>query len=753
MKFGSLAAAALAVLLAPAAGVQVVRANGNARAPGTIKTVVTALQTMLDDSKKEGDTETDLYTKFKTYCDDNEKEKTESVESLTKQIGLLENEIQDVQANTGGLSMDVAGLKKDMATNEEARNMAEGMRKKEKEAFDAEEADLVAAIDQMKQAVKLLADIGADQTLADSAAHSKFMAGYSSGGAAMLKLQSSVSKALVAATAFLSPQQRQTLDSFLQTKGPLNGVYVAQSGGVVGILKSMGETFKSNLEQARSTETAAVKAHDKFMTTKTEEFDTLKASYDTKQTTMGGNDGDLSTKKTQLGDAIQQKADDEEFLDKLQEMCTGKLEDYDKRSALRAEEQAAIAKAIAILNSDQAAGAFDKVAATGTGAKSFVQLARSSSSSPSARSEARRYLQKLGLEHKSVRLARIAGLLALSNPFTQVFGAIKEMKVTIEMEAKQDLERKTWCVDERTESNDNVEAKKGQITELETAITTLETTIKDPETGLIKMIGDDETSLEVNSKAQSDETDARREEHQDYQKNVANCVEADSILRKAIHALEEYYKKEEDALDEALGGFIQQDPAPPETWTGDFKGQKEGGNKVIGMLESILADTGKEEDAAHSSEQASQVAYEDSMETLKTEEADTREGLANKKKQLAEAKLELMEKREDLDKTEEEKIAIERFLERIKPGCDFITDNFDTREANRATETEALDKAVTLMQGTPAYASAKAKDAELKQGKCAETCKADGAHVDCKACLAKVSVPGFCAGHPETAGC
>jgi len=749
MKFAPLAAA-LAVLVAPAAGVQVVRANSNARAPGTIKTVVTALQTMLDDSKKEGDTETDLYTKFKSYCDDNEKEKTESVESLTKQIGLLENEIQDVQANNGGLSMDVAGLKKDMATNEEARNMAEGMRKKEKEAFDADEADLVAAIDQMKQAVNLLADIGADQSLAASAAHSKFMAGYSPGGAAMLKLQSSVSKALVAATAFLSPQQRQTLDCFLQTKGPLNGVYVAQSGGVVGILKNMRETFKSNLEQARSTETAAVEAHGKFMQTKTEEFDTMKASFDKKQTTMGGNDGDLATKKTQLGDAIQQKADDEEFLSKLQEMCTGKLEDYEKRSVLRAEEQAAIAKAIAILNSDQAAGAFDKVAATGTGAKSFVQLARSSSSS--ARWEARRYLQKLGLAHKSVRLARIAGLLALGNPFTQVFDSIKEMKVTIEMEAKQDLEQKTWCVDERTESIHGIEAKYAQSTELKTAISTLETTIKDPETGLIKMIGYDETSLEVNSKAQSDETDARRAEHQDYQENVANCVEADSILRKAIHALEEYYKKEADAFDEALG-FIQQDPAPPETWTGDFKGQKEGGHNVVGMLESILADTGREEDAAHSSEQASQVAYEDSMETLKKEEADTREGLAKKKKQLAEAKLELMEKREDLDKTEEETIAIFRFLERIRPGCDFIKANFDTRQANRKTETKALDKAVTLLQGTPAYASAKAKDEELKQGTCAETCKADAAHVDCKACLAKVSVPGFCAGHPETAGC
>ena len=54
--------------------------------------------------------------------------------------------------------------------------------------------------------------------------------------------------------------------------------------------------------------------------------------------------------------------------------------------------------------------------------------------------------------------------------------------------------------------------------------------------------------------------------------------------------------------------------------------------------------------------------------------------------------------------------AIENYLEKIKPGCDFITENFDLREENRATETTALEKAEGLIKDTPAYKDAVAAE-------------------------------------------
>lgn len=90
---------------------------------------------------------------------------------------------------------------------------------------------------------------------------------------------------------------------------------------------------------------------------------------------------------------------------------------------------------------------------------------------------------------------------------------------------------------------------------------------------------------------------------------------------------------------------------------------------------------------------------------------------------------------------------------KIKPGCDFITTNFDDREANRAIEKKALEKCRTLIKDTPAYKTAVAEAHVESFGDCKEPCVKDEEHVECKACMAKTTVPGFCAGHSDTKGC
>merc|ERR1719498_2072026 len=73
------------------------------------------------------------------------------------------------------------------------------------------------------------------------------------------------------------------------------------------------------------------------------------------------------------------------------------------------------------------------------------------------------------------------------------------------------------------------------------------------------------------------------------------------------------------------------------------------------------------------------------------------------KKTLAEKEKSLFNKQTDLKDTKHAKEAIEKYLKEIKPGCDFITKNYDDREENRRIETEALEKADTLIKDTPAY--------------------------------------------------
>merc|ERR1719476_1301966 len=141
------------------------------------------------------------------------------------------------------------------------------------------------------------------------------------------------------------------------------------------------------------------------------------------------------------------------------------------------------------------------------------------------------------------------------------------------------------------------------------------------------------------------------------------------------------------------------------------------------------------------------------MAQLKTDEATFLRELASTKLSLATAIEDLARKEEDLKVTTEEKEAIEAYLLKIKPGCDFITDNLETRKANRITETSALNDARDFLKGSPAYLTAVADAHNESLGECLDICAGAEDLVDCKACLAHVSVPGYCAGHPGTDGC
>jgi len=607
----------------------------------------------------------------------------------------MEAKIDELQASNGILSSEVAQLQAKMDANEKLRKTAKTVREDEKKAFEKGEEDMTKGLDQMGQAIDILAAIGADQSLAASAEHQQFMAGYKA--PLLLKLKTSINAALLAADTFLTPSERSKANSLLQS--PFAGAHAAQSGEIVGILKKIKETFKSNLESARSAEKAAVKAHEEFLATKKDEFDVMEKSLKSKETKIADNDESLGEKKTAIEEAKKQMAEDEAFLEKLLPMCEKKAKQFEQRNMFRTNEEAAISEAIAILDSDKAFSTFGNVKATSEGATGlFLQLSGSG----------RRQLALQSLEQAPLRSPRIMRLLVLlrgGNPFTQVLDEIDAMKKLIEKEQKVDDKQLAWCKSERKESEANQKAKSAEIKELKSAITELETTIDHPETGLKVMIEETDAKLVENQKSQEDETKVREEENALYIKNIARTAEAAEMLQRAIAVLEKYYGQLEKNL-----ALPQEDPEPPETWSGDFKGQGESGNKVIDMLTFILKETEEEEANHKKEEKEAQSDYEESMEELKKTEEELRKSSVKYRKELADAEKDLEMKTLDLEKTEHDKAAIEKYLKTIKPGCDFITDNYDDREKYRALETKALDKAATLLKDTPAYKKAAAKE-------------------------------------------
>merc|ERR1719331_1212323 len=687
----------------------------------------------------------------KCFCDDNEREKKESIDQLGKDINVLSSKIEELQGSTGAQSSEANQLRQDMMANENARAEAESIRNKEHESFVAEEADMEQAIDQMNDAIETLSEVGADQTLGESAEdHKKMMAGFSA-----LSVNSRVKQALNAVSVFLNPQETKNVQSFLQSRAPFTGSYSSQSGQIVGTLKSMRDTFKENLATARSTEKQQLESHEKLMGTLNTAYGKMSDTYDRRQEGMGDNDDNLSTKKDQLVEAKDQKANDEEYLEKLLAMCEEKTKEYNQRKMLRANEDAAVAEAVAILNSDESFAAFGKTDATSTGATgpAFIQLrsrrVRIHSSTVSLSLQVKQAL----LAAKSPRVAKVASLIQAENVFDTVLKEITKMLEVIEEEGKQDKENLDWCNDERTENHNKLDEANDQIDTLTGEIQQLTDDIEDPETGLKAQIKTTEDERASCIESQKTETKDRKEATLLYQQDIKNLVAAEKILKKAIKVLRKYYDDLEKKM-EVGEVFLQrrEDPDAPETF-GGYKGQSSKGGDAVSMLEFILEETMKEETEAHSDEENSQHNYEDSMADLKERETDAEKTLVSLRESLAQKEEDLLMRKKELKKTEGEKEALENYLAKIKPGCDFITENFDEREDNRATETAALERAEGLIKDTPVYKKAMAEAKPESFGDCKEPCTEDEDHVECKACMAETSIPGYCAGHKGTPGC
>jgi len=718
-----------------------------------ITKVVKMLEAMLEKSNADGDADRKTYAKFLCYCNTNKEEKTNEIEELSQDIDSLETKIEELKGSNGILSKEVAKLKADLAANKQAQESATKQRMKEEDAFKDLKKDLTSAIDQMGKAIDTLAEVGADQTLANAAAdHKQFMAGYKS--KSLLALHNRVQEALVAASAFLqSDNHKHVVESFLQS--PFTGTYTAQSGEVVGILKDMKDTFKANLASATILETKQAKAYIAFMASKKEAAEKMKDMFDIKQKELGENDSELAAKKEKLGEAKKQKAVCEDFLSELVPLCDAKTAEYNERNMLRASEDAALSEALAILNSDASFNLFGNVKAT----SSFFQRAAIKVHSPTRgalKSSALHLLQAAGV---SPRLAKVMALLEADNPFAVVLTEIGKMLEIITEEAKVDHQKFYWCYDERKETKAKIEKKEGEILELEKKIDELTSEIEKPKTGLLAMIETTEKELQQNTQDQKDETELRTEENLVYQATAADLTEARGLLTAAIKVLTKYYnsldKYDKDEAEE-VKKLPGEDEKRPETWEDEkgYQGQSGKGTKVIKMLEFILENTEKEETAAHDDELKAQHEFEDSMAGLKEKETKLAESLVKLKRTLAEKRAELLESQKSLKDTIAVKEAAEEYLLKIKPGCDFITWNYAKREKHRAAESKALKKAAELLKGTPAYKAAES-EAELESlGSCKDICVDEGrGHAKCKACLSDVTVPGYCAGHPDTDGC
>jgi len=527
----------------------------SAQEDSTITKVVKLLQEMLDKSKQDGTDDRTVYAKFKCYCDTTTAKKTKAIEENTAAIEAAEAQLEDLRAQNTKLSQEVAKLEKDMADNQAAQEEATAIRDKEKADYEKEKADLETGIDQLERAYNLLAAVGADQTISGDTDSAQLMAGGASERAgypgnvgfmtkmshvkkASLKvLDEDMKKALRAASVFLTGAQRSKLHSFLQA--PFTGNYNAQSGEIVGVIKNMLDTFKANLKSAIEVEEKKQKEYDEMMEVLKAEYSEMETLFEAKKQQIGDNAAEISTISSEVDTMEGELAADQEFLATLTERCAAKAKEFEKRNMLRAGEEAAIAEAISILNSDAAFESFGKVDATSTGATGFIQGSSflQISETPELRKKVSSGLLLTSRRVHSVRVARIAMAISDGNPFKKVLEMINKTISIIEAEGEDDVKKRDTCVEEQTTNEENKGFKEKDMQTLEANINALDVAIEGTKES-ISLATDD---LALNRDSQASTTKTRTDAHAVFTETLSNCEDAEKILAKAIEVLQKYY--------------------------------------------------------------------------------------------------------------------------------------------------------------------------------------------------------------------
>merc|ERR1712079_897912 len=133
-----------------------------------------------------------------------------------------------------------------------------------------------------------------------------------------------------------------------------------------------GDEMKKGAAEAAAAEADAIKTFDGLMAAKKKEVLALTKEIETKLERVGTLGVEIAQMKNDLGDTEEALAADKEFLANLDKNCETKKKEWAVVVKTRAEELAALADTIKVLNDDDALDLFKKTLPSA--ASSLMQL-------------------------------------------------------------------------------------------------------------------------------------------------------------------------------------------------------------------------------------------------------------------------------------------------------------------------------------------------------------------------------------------
>lgn len=652
-----------------------------------VEKVVKLLTDLQEKIKADGANEQSLYEKYSCWCTGMTSKKGAAIEQAKKDLKKLGSEIMSLRGDVATYSSEINDAAKDMQDNHNAQQTATEVRDKENAAFTATHAEMSQALQSLQQALKMLKM--APQFLQTKAALSTEAA-----QAVLVAFAAIPDKALGSLPAAKLAQIKQVSIAMG------NGKYDPSYGSLVGILETMYSTFSTDLENETKTEATAYKDYEGLVNSKVKELVALQTKVDKREEQKATAASDLADTTQTYDDTESQMKADIEFFTNAVDSCTAKAKAWETRTSMRDEELAGVVTAIEILSGDAARELFGK--ANNAGARvSLLELDSVPVTMPAGQQRAFKALKAIATKSQSVVLAKIAAQvrLAQGGHFDAVLGAIDKVVGVLKTEQTQDNSKKTQCNEEYKKAASTSADLTWKIEKNDAKIDKLETTIgnkEDEKAATIQSIGD--TKQEI-----KDMVAERKAANEDFEQAKTDGQAAVKLLNEAKTALLAFYKKH--SQDEALEAFIQGEPkfdrgdaAPDAKFSG--KGSRAGQTKGINVLlqtiiegleDEIKVQTKVEADAVTSFNKAKKAAeaLQKSLEAKKV----------NLAKQIADRNKDKDDENTKKDTNNVDLTAEETYKAKIKPDCDFMIENWQSRFNQRKAEMDGLVTAKDFLAG------------------------------------------------------
>jgi len=640
---------------------------------GTIATPIEKVIQMLSDLENkiigEGKDGQKVYDEYSEFCEDRSRNVGFEIKTGKAEVQELGATIEKETAMASSLNAKLEDLASAISVDEADLKAATEIRAKERNAFEAEQTELVEVIDTLQRAISIL-----EKEMSKS-------------GASMMQLKSanSVAQALsiMVEAASLNSESASKLTAFIQNSeddedvgAPAGAVYKGHSDGVIGTLQDLFDKAESQLEKARSTETKNVQAYEMLAQSLRDEIKYATKDMDKAKKDLAASAEAKASAQGDLDVTSKDLAEDVETLSTLHSDCMKAAEEFESATKSRAEELKALATAKKVI-SDTTSGAADL-------SYSFMQVSRSSLSSEVdlANFEAVRFVRDLAQKHKSAALAQLANKMAQvmraksqvgEDPFAKVKSLIRGMIETLLKDGEADATEKAFCDKEMAETEEKKADKEATIEKLSTQIDSMSA----KSARLKGEVAELQNELAALAKSQAEMDKLRGEEKTAYEANSAEMEQGVEGVKMALKILTEYYAKEDKSHDAAQGA----------------------GEGIIGLLEVVESDFTKGLAEMTAAEQSAAADHDRMTKENEISKAMKMQDVKYKTKDSKGLDKDSAETSTDRATVQEELDAVNEYYKGLTARCVAKAESYGERKDRREAEIAGLKEALSILDG------------------------------------------------------